>query len=178
MNYIFLADGFEEIEALTVVDILRRLGLDIATVSITESRTVVGTHSIPVTADLCLCDAALDEAAALILPGGLPGADNLQACKPLAEALCRAAKDGRIVAAICAAPRMLGALGLVSGKKATCYPGCEGALTGAHYVTDRVVIDDNIITSRGPATASDFAFALAEALGADTTALRSGMLYA
>ncbi len=178
MIYVFLAEGFEEIEALSVVDILRRCRLQVETVSVTESRQVCGAHGIPVTADITLAEAAPDEARALILPGGVPGTDNLQACKPLAEALCRAAQEGRIVAAICAAPKVLGALGLTAAKKATCYPGYEGELTGAVPVMARVVRDGNLITSRGAGTAADFAFCLAEALGADPAPVRSGMLFA
>lgn len=178
MNYVFLADGFEEIEALAVVDILRRCGIETKTVSITDSLTVNGTHGVPVTADIKLSDADLDAADALILPGGLPGADNLQACDTLNKALLKAFEDGRIVAAICAAPKVLGALGIVNGKKATCYPGVEGQLTGATYLTDSVVRDGNLITSRGPATATAFAFALAEAQGVDISPVYSGMLFA
>ncbi len=178
MNYVFLADGFEEIEALAVVDILRRCGIETKTVSITDSLAVNGTHGVPVTADIKLSDADLDAADALILPGGLPGADNLQACDTLNKALLKAFEDGRIVAAICAAPKVLGALGIVNGKKATCYPGVEGQLTGATYLTDSVVRDGNLITSRGPATATAFAFALAEAQGVDISPVYNGMLFA
>ncbi len=177
MNYVFLADGFEEIEALAVVDILRRCGIETKTVSITDTLVVDGTHGVPVTADITLSEADLDAASALILPGGLPGADNLQACDKLNKALVKAFEDGRIVAAICAAPKVLGALGILDGKKATCYPGVEGQLTGATYLTDSVVRDGNLITSRGPATATCFAFALAEAQGADFAPVFKGMLF-
>lgn len=177
MIYVFLAEGFEEIEALSVVDILRRCHLQVETVSVTERRQVCGAHGIPVMADITLAEAVPEEARALILPGGLPGTDNLQACKPLAEALCRAAQEERIIAAICAAPKVLGALGLTAGKKATCYPGYEGELTGAVPVTDRVVRDGNLITSRGAGTAAEFAFCLAEALGADPGPIRCSMLF-
>ena len=177
MNYVFLADGFEEIEALAIVDILRRCGIETKTVSITDAPVVNGTHGVPVTADITLSEADLEGAAALILPGGLPGADNLQACDVLNKALVKAFEDGRFVAAICAAPKVLGALGILNGKKATCYPGVEGQLTGATYLTDAVVRDGNLITSRGPATAISFAFALAEALGADFMPVYNGMLY-
>ncbi len=176
MTYVFLAEGFEEIEALAVVDILRRLNLAVQTVSITDSLQVSGSHGIPVLADITLSTADTHSAQALVLPGGLPGADNLQACAALKTALQTAAKDGRIVAAICAAPKVLGAFGVLNGKSATCYPGFESELIGATPKVDRVVRDGNIITSKGPGTAFDFAFALAEALGADVTPVRKGML--
>lgn len=177
MTYVFLADGFEEIEALSVVDILRRCQIDVQTVSITENRQVTGSHNIPVLADITLKEAHTDKAQALILPGGLPGSDNLQACKPLEEALKKAASENRIVAAICAAPKVLGAFGLLNGKKATCYPGFEKELLGATPLTEKVVWDGNAITSRGAGTAADFAFALAKALGVNPDPVRKGMLF-
>lgn len=177
MTYVFLADGFEEIEALSVVDILRRCQIEVQTVSITENNLVTGSHSIPVMADTILANADTNATQALILPGGLPGSDYLQACKPLEEALKKAAEEGRIVAAICAAPKVLGAFGLLSGKKATCYPGFEKELLGATPVADKVVCDGNAITSRGAGTAADFAFALAKALGANPEPVRKGMLF-
>ena len=177
MTYVFLADGFEEIEALSVVDILRRCQIEVQTVSITENKQVTGSHGIPVLADIVLTDADTDQAQALILPGGLPGSDNLQACKPLENALKKAAKEGRIVAAICAAPKVLGVFELLSGKKATCYPGFEKELLGATPVTEKVVQDGNAITSRGAGTAADFAFALADALGGNSDPVRKGMLF-
>ena len=177
MTYVFLADGFEEIEALSVVDILRRCKLEVRTVSIMDRPLVTGSHGIPVTADCLLADICPDDADALVLPGGLPGADFLQASQPLGALLKAADAEGKIVAAICAAPKVLGALGLTKNRRATCYPGCEGALTGAVFCTDRVVRDGNLITSRGAGTAADFAFALAEALGSDPSLVRSGMLF-
>ncbi|MBQ9915160.1 MAG: DJ-1/PfpI family protein [Clostridia bacterium] len=177
MTYVFLADGFEEIEALSVVDILRRCQIEVQTVSITENKQVTGSHGIPLLADIVLTEADTDQAQALILPGGLPGSDNLQACKPLENALKKAAKEGRIVAAICAAPKVLGAFELLSGKKATCYPGFEKELLGATPVTEKVVQDGNAITSRGAGTAADFAFALADALGGNSDPIRKGMLF-
>ena len=114
-----------------------------------------------------------------MLPGGLPGATNLGACAPLCEALVEAEAQGRIVAAICAAPMVLGRLGMLKGRKATCYPGCEGALEGAHYTAAIVQTDGNVITGRGPAAAMEFGYTLVEALaGKDACApLRDGMIY-
>ncbi len=177
MTYVFLAEGFEEIEALAVVDILRRCKIEVQTVSISENLQVTGSHGIPVMADVSLTQLDASTAKAFILPGGLPGADNLQACSPLKAALQQAAKKEKIVAAICAAPKVLGAFGLLHGKKATCYPGYEPELLGATPVTDKVVQDGNIITSQGVGTACEFAFALAKALGTDPEPVRKGMLF-
>ncbi len=177
MVYVFFAEGFEEIEAISVVDIVRRCGLAVKMVSIGDSLQVTGAHSIPVVADCFLTEVDLKEAQALVLPGGLPGSDNLQNCLPLKELLLAAAKEGKIVAAVCAAPKILGAFGLTAGRRATCYPGYEGELLGATPVDDPVVCDGHLITSRGAGTAAAFAFAIAEALGKDPKPVRSGMLY-
>ena len=177
MVYVFLAEGFEEIEALSVVDIVRRCGLSVQTVSISETTTVTGSHGIPVVADVTIEQVELQKAQAMVLPGGLPGSDSLQACVPLKELLLAADKAEVVLAAVCAAPKVLGAFGLLKGKCATCYPGYEAELTGATPKTNRVVRDGHVITSRGAGTAADFAFAIAEALGAETASVRSGMLY-
>ena len=121
--FVFLATGFEETEAIGTVDVLRRAGIQAATVSITGSKLVTGSHQVTIEADYLLEEAPLANGAALILPGGLPGATNLNACVPLKEALLQQYRDGGIVAAICAAPLVLGGLGLLKGRKATCYPG-------------------------------------------------------
>ena len=121
--FVFLATGFEETEAIGTVDVLRRAGIQAATVSITGSKLVTGSHQVTIEADYLLEEAPLANAAALILPGGLPGATNLNACVPLKEALLQQYRDGGFVAAVCAAPLVLGGLGLLKGRKATCYPG-------------------------------------------------------
>lgn len=179
MVYVFFATGFEEIEALAPVDIMRRAGLEVVTVSVTGKPAVTGTHGVPVVTDIQLSDVDWETADALVLPGGLPGATNLESCAPLCEALVEAEAQGKIVAAICAAPMVLGRLGLLRGRKATCYPGCEKALEGAHYTAAMVQTDDNIITGRGPAAAMEFGYTLVEALaGKDASApLRDGMIY-
>lgn len=160
--YLFLAEGFEEIEALTPVDILRRAGISVSTVSITPERRVVGSHGIAVEADLSLEEADFEEAEVLVLPGGLPGTTNLGNCKMLADELCRFAADStKKVAAICAAPSVLGQLGLLQGKRAVCYPGWEEKLTGADVQAGaKAVVDGNVVTSRGMGTAVDFSLAL------------------
>ncbi len=177
MVYVFLAEGFEEIEALSVVDIVRRCGLPVQTVSITEDRQVIGSHGIPVLADSIFSKTDFSDAKALVLPGGLPGSDNLQNCKELEKLLTEENEKDTLLAAVCAAPKVLGAFGLLQGKKATCYPGYEPELLGATPVEDRVAIDGNCITSRGAGTAADFAFAIAKALGAETENVYRGMLY-
>lgn len=164
MVAVFLADGFEEIEALTVCDLLRRKSIDVELVSITDKNTVLGAHSICVN-----CDSTLDEfdfanADMLVLPGGMPGTNNLQNCKKLTEEILKANEANKWIAAICAAPKVLGSLGLLEGKKCTIYPGMEGYLTGGFAKTKSVVIDGNIITSRGPGKAMDFALAIVEIL--------------
>lgn len=167
-SYIFLADGFEEVEALTPVDMMRRAGLDIQTVSIGEDRYVTGAHGVTIEADLNIDDEDMSQADCLIAPGGMPGAKNLhdsaKVCKLFKD---QAARGGKI-AAICAAPAVLLAqLGILNGRSATCYPGFEKALTegGAEYEADsRVVIDGDIITANGPSSALPFALAIVDML--------------
>lgn len=176
---VFLADGFEEIEGLTVVDILRRAGADTQMVSITEERMVTGSHGIPVQADVCLKDADFTKTELLVLPGGMPGTLNLGACRPLSDLLLQFYKEGKQVAAICAAPSVLGDLGILKGKKAACYPGFEDRLTGAEVVYDKVVSDGNVTTSRGMGTAIPFALALTAKLVSEEKAeeLKKGIIY-
>ncbi|MBQ3225450.1 MAG: DJ-1/PfpI family protein [Clostridia bacterium] len=179
MVVVFLAEGFEEIEALATVDILRRCGIEVETVSITDERTVTGAHKIPVLADKNMNDMVANGLEAVILPGGLPGSDYLQESGFVNDTLHSCFSRGALVAAICAAPKVLGAAGLLNGKRATCYPGFEGELKGATHTTNRVEIDGNVITSRGAGTAHDFAFAIATYLGKEkeTKKIREAMLY-
>ncbi len=162
--YVFLADGFEEIEGLTVVDILRRAGVDTTTVSIMKDRTVMGSHKIPVTADVCFEEADFSEGELLVLPGGMPGSRYLAEHEALGTLLKAYVKDGKKAAAICAAPGVLGGLGILEGKKAACYPGVEEQLTGAQVLYDEVVRDGNVTTSRGMGTAIPFALDLVSQL--------------
>lgn len=179
-SFLFLADGFEEIEALATTDILRRAGMNVRTVSITASPLVTGAHGVTVKADV-LYDATLfSNPAWLILPGGMPGAANLHDFAPLIGLLRRQYESahGRI-AAICAAPSVvLGAEGLLKGRKATCYPGFESGLKGAEYVDEPVVTDDKFVLANGPASAFKFALAIvAEELGEEKSIeVASGML--
>lgn len=176
--FVFLATGFEEIEAIGTVDVLRRAGIQTSTVSITGSKLVTGSHQVTIEADYLLEEAPLANAAALILPGGLPGATNLNACVPLKEALLQQYRDGGIVAAICAAPLVLGGLGLLKGRKATCYPGFEEFLIGAETCGVDVEVDGNVITGKGPSLVFKFALALVAAIKDNTVAeeTAAGML--
>lgn len=164
MIYVFLADGFEEVEALTPVDVLRRFGLVVKTVSITDKKCVNGTHNIKVEADALLKDVIDTDFDMLICPGGLPGADNLENCDGVVSMLKRGVKENKFLGAICAAPKIFGRYGIVNGKKATCFPGFEDKLKGADVKYDRVVRDGKVITSRGIGTAMEFALALGGAL--------------
>lgn len=167
--YIFLADGFEEIEGLTVVDILRRAGIQIQMVSIMGRTAITGSHGIQVEADLLFEDGDLKDADLYVLPGGMPGTRHLGAHEGLGCLLKEAAEAGKKVAAICAAPSVLGGLGILEGKRAVCYPGFEEKLTGAKVSMDPVMVSENVITSRGMGTAIPFALKLtAELLGQET----------
>ena len=154
--YVFLADGFEEIEGLTVVDILRRAGVDTTTVSIMERRNVM--------ADACFGEVDFSEGELLVLPGGMPGSKYLAEHKALGALLKDYAEHGRKVAAICAAPGVLGGLGILEGKKAVCYPGVEDKLIGAEVLFEEVVQDGCVTTSRGMGTAIPFALHLVSQL--------------
>ena len=162
--YIFLADGFEEIEALTVVDLLRRAEVEAVMVSIKEGKEVIGAHNIRVQADLLLSEVLGTLADIAVLPGGMPGTLNLEACEPLMEMVLGLYEAGSYVAAICAAPSILAHIGLLEGKKATSYPNFEDHFTMAEYLYDPVVKDGRIITSRGLGTAIEFALAIIEEL--------------
>ena len=154
-SFVFLAEGFEEIEALTVVDLLRRAGLPVRTVSITAALQVTGAHGVTVKADLLFDNTLFKDAEWLILPGGMPGASKLYEFGPLTGLLKSQleSKDGKI-AAICAAPAVvLGQLGLLKGEKATCYPGFEEMLEGAEVVDQPVVISGKFVLGNGPANA-------------------------
>ena len=170
MVYLFLADGFEEIEALTPVDMLRRAGVEVVTVSINETEKVTGAHGITVIADVLVNDVQPADVDMVILPGGLPGVDNLRNCPKVIEFIDVADKKGAFIAAICAAPRIIGEKGLLKGKKVTCYPGFEQYLLGADCTADGCVRDGNIITAKGMGKSCEFARCLIEALKDKETA--------
>lgn len=162
--YVHLATGFEEIEALAVVDILRRAEISVETVSVTGDRMVMGTHDIPVLADILIEDGDYDNCEMMVFPGGFAGTTNMANHEGLLMKLREFTDKGKWVAAICAAPIILGELGLLDGKEATCYPGLERHLFGATIKPDNVVVYDNYVTSKGPATALEFAVKLVELL--------------
>ena len=164
MVFVHIAEGFEEIEALTVVDVLRRADCDAKMVSITGNIKVTGTHGIPVETDLLFEDADYSLCEMIVLPGGMPGASNLQAHKGLEEKIKAFAAEGKKVAAICAAPMVLAAHGVIAGKRSTIYPGMEDCLTGAVPTGESVTVDGNYITGKGPALAMEFALKLVEEL--------------
>lgn len=158
--YAFLADGLEEVECLATTDLLIRAGIKVTLVSVNGTKEVAGSHGFRIGTDARLEDVDCGKADVLFLPGGMPGTKHLAQCSPLCEALTAANRDGRRLAAICAAPSVLGRLGLLKGKKATCYPGFEEALDGASVVEDGVVTDGNITTARGLGYALDLGLEL------------------
>lgn len=175
---VLLADGFEEIEAISVIDVLRRAGLTVSAVGVHGARAT-GSHAIEVACDTTLDALDVEAIDWIVLPGGMPGARVL-AEDARVQALLRAHDErGRALAAICAAPMALGRAGLLRGKRATCFPGFEHELTGADVdARSRVVVDGRVITSRGPGTALEFALAIVRATAGDALAdkLTSGML--
>ncbi len=163
-TYVFLADGFEEVEGLTVVDILRRAEIETKTVSVMRRKTINGSHGIELQADLLFDEIKGKEAELLVLPGGMPGTNYLADHKGLARLLKEQDAAGKKIAAICAAPTVLAGLGLLKGRTAVCYPGMEGQLTGASIGTHPVEVCGTITTSRGVGTAIPFALTLVEQL--------------
>lgn len=169
MIYVFLADGFEEIEALAPVDILRRGGIEVKTVGV-SGKTVTGAHGIAVTADLAAADAVTDGLDGIILPGGMPGTRNLEASETVQRFVDFAAKGGLLIGAICAAPSILGHKGLLNGRRATCFPGFEDTLAGARLIDEPTVTDGAFVTGRGAGAALEFGFALLAFLNGEESA--------
>ena len=171
---IFIADGCEEVEALTVVDIVRRAKLEIDMISINGTKQVTSSRNVTFMTDTTKEEADFSAYDGIILPGGMPGTTNLAACEKLTEALKKADQEKRGIAAICAAPSVLGDLGFLKGKKAVCYPGFESRLTGAEVLAVPVVTDGHITTSRGMGTAIAFALELTKRLKDEETAKQVG----
>ena len=163
MIYCFLADGFEELEAIAPIDLLRRAGADLVTVGVT-GKTVTGSHKITVTADVTADEIVLDDVEAIILPGGMPGTLNLENDPVVQKAITFCAENGRLICAICAAPSVLGHRALLCGKRAVCYPGFEDSLSGADIPDEYVVRDGSFITAKGAGVAADFGLEIVEAL--------------
>ena len=177
--YQFMADGFEDIEALIPLDVMRRGGVEFVTVSINGSKEVTSSHGVTMKTDMMFEGACFDDADLLMLPGGMPGAENLNNHEGVKKALTAQAEKGKLVAAICAAPMVLGGLGLLKGRRATCYPGFEEFLTGAEYTEELCTVDGNIITGEGPAAALPYAYTLLRMLAGEATsyAIAEGMRF-
>lgn len=180
MIVVFLADGCEEVEALTQIDVLRRGGIDVKGVSINNNKTIKGAHGIDFMADCTIFDIDFEKVDMVVLPGGLGGRDNLINSREVVTVCKKFNEEGKYVAAICASPSILGENGILEGIKTVCYPGFEGQCKGA-YIQEgvNVVKDGNIITSRGPATAMEFAVELLRTVAGDEKAdeVASGLLF-
>ena len=178
MVYVFLADGFEEIEALTPVDILRRGEVAVKTVGV-GSKEITGSHGISVICDMCDTDFDFSDMDAVILPGGMPGTLNLEKSQTVQSALLFAYENGKIIGAICAAPSILGKNGFLKGKKATCFDGFEKYLYDADVVKCSAVRDGNIITACGAGAAHNFGFELLSVLKGEeiSMSLKKSMKY-
>ena len=163
MVYLFLAEGFEEVEALTPLDYLRRAGIEVRSVGVT-GRIVTGSHGIMVHTDTTPDQLEFDQIEMIVLPGGMPGTLNLEKSQVVQQAIDVCMEKNHIIGAICAAPSILGHKGLLQGKTATCFPGFEQELVGANHQNQPVCVDGNIVTSRGAGAAQQFSFALVEQL--------------
>ncbi len=160
-----MADGFEEVEALAVIDLLRRADIEITMISVMGHRNqITGAHGITVMTDATIEDINFDKYDGIFLPGGMPGTNNLDKCDELCDVIVDFNNRKKLLVAICAAPKVYGRLGILKGKKATCFPGFESDLLGAEVVCDKVVVADNVITSRGMGTAIDLGLKLVAVL--------------
>ena len=172
MIYVFLAEGFEETEAITPIDMLRRCGKEVLTVGVT-GKVVRGAHNIPVECDITIDEAGVGGLEMIVLPGGMPGTKNLAASKKLAQMIAYCTNNKIFMGAICAAPSVLGSIGVLNGKKAVCYPGFESKCTGAHMVDADVVTDGPITTGRALGAAIPFALELVRLLTDEQAAART-----
>lgn len=171
MFYIFLADGFEETEALASLDVMRRAKLDVLTVGVT-GEFVTGSHNVTVKSDVTTDEICLDNIEGAVLPGGMPGTLNLEKSECVINCVKHCYNNGKIVAAICAAPSILGHLGMLKNRKATCFPGFESELSGAEYTASHTVTDENVITAKGAGCAVEFGSAIVSAALSKETADR------
>jgi 4-methyl-5(b-hydroxyethyl)-thiazole monophosphate biosynthesis len=170
--FVHLAQGFEEIEAVTIIDVLRRSGMDVITISVSDDLLVTGSHNISVKADMLFKHADYRQAEMIVLPGGMPGARNLSGHEGLNAQIRKFFDEGRLIGAICAAPMVLGKLGILKGKKVVCYPGFEEYLSGAIVRQDPVMVDGNIVTGRGPGVAMHFAYEIVRLLENEQNVLK------
>jgi protein deglycase len=161
---IHLANGFEEIEAVTPIDVLRRAGLDVVTVSVEDTKAVTSKRKVTLMADKLFSEVDYDQSDMILLPGGQPGADNLNRHEGLKKQIVRYYHDDKLLAAICAAPLVLGSTGILKDKRVTCFPGTEPSLAGATCTGNDVEIDGNIITGKGPGVALKFSLTIVEKL--------------
>lgn len=177
--YEFLANGFEEVEALAPVDIMRRAKLNVKTVSVTGTKEVETSHHVKIVADLLFEEADFNDLDMIVLPGGMPGAVNLSEHEGLHNLIEKAYKDGKLLTAICAGPMVYGKMGLLKGRKATCYPGFEQYLEGAEYTGALVQIDGPFTTGKGPAASFSLGYAIVERFCGKETVdkLKDGMLF-
>ena len=175
---LFLASGFVEVEALATVDILRRAQIPVVMVSVSDEIVITGAHAIRVVADTLFSETDFSDVEVLLLPGGMPGAAHLNDHDGLKRLIRKFNDRGNSIAAICAAPLVLGGMGLLQGRNATCYPGFEEQLTGANVTGEKVVVDRNITTGRGPGLVFDFALKLVEQIAGTETreAVEKGLL--
>lgn len=176
MIYVFLAEGFEETEAVTPIDLLKRAGFEVVTVGVT-GKTVTGSHKIPFVCDITADEIDKDGLEGVILPGGMPGTKNLAASKAVTDTVKAAFEEGRLVGAICAAPSVLGRLGILNGRKAVCYPGFESALEGAEVLEVPAVTDGNVVTARGAGAALEFSYELIKALGGNADKIADDIIW-
>ena len=179
MVFLHLAEGFEEVEAITIADVLRRARIDVQLVAVGGSNSVTGAHGITVLADQLIENADYNDCEMIALPGGMPGTTNLMSDETLISQIRKFADEDKYLAAICAAPMVLAAAGVLEGKKATIFTGMENKLAGAKYKKDTVVVDGKIITSKGPGTAMDFALTLVETIRgrAIASTLKKDLIY-
>lgn len=177
--YVFLADGFEEIEGLTVVDLLRRAQIETKMVSVMDRKTVRGSHGIEIGADGLFEDYDYEDAEILVLPGGMPGTKNLGEHEKLCGLLKEHYHQGKTLAAICAAPSVFGKLGFLQGRKATCYPGVEEELKGAQVCPEKVVTDGTVVTAKGMGAAIEFGLKLIELIKGEEISkkISEGIIY-
>ncbi|MDD4144507.1 MAG: DJ-1/PfpI family protein [Prolixibacteraceae bacterium] len=167
---VHLADGFEEIEAVSIIDVLRRAGIDTVTVSITGKFEVTGAHGIKIKADKLFEEVNFDKTGMIVLPGGMPGAKNLKTHSGLRDQIQKFNNSGKPLGAICAAPMVFGDLGILKNKTATCFPGFESQLTGADVTGAEVEVSGNVITGKGPGVAIKFALEIVKTLKGESLA--------
>lgn len=176
MVYIFLANGFEEVEALTSADVLRRSGIETQIVGIGTEKFILGAHKIKISSDIQIDSVKTENIEGIVLPGGMPGAENLYKEDKLYNIVDYCIENKKIIAAICAAPIILGRMGFLKGKNVCCYPGFENELKGAKISNNPVCVDENIITANGPGASFEFSFEIVKKIKGKDTSERISLL--